>query len=305
MIAQLFPGSSEFLIPFAIVATVAFAIVAVVAARREPDPVGTRPYAIYLSLILFVAMFTALFAATAVVSNAVRVPLKDYVASSGSTQLTPVQHSKHAVASGRSSTSTGGAVLTPYDADDQHVAGLVQAGLVVIAALFVLSFHVRRIRDLVKEPRFETSPGRRTYQVYLHAVTFVSMTVLLFAAAAALYGLFRAVAPGTTDQSVPTTVERGDGIAQLVATGFLAIAAYAIFAYHWHRTRTLRGVGPVPPLGRHAVPTYPVRPPEETTPPSEGPPPAPPSVQPPSAEPPPEPPPPASQEPPPPVAPPT
>ena len=75
---QLFPGSSQFLVPFAVVATVAFAIVAVVTARREPDPAGTRPYAIYLSLILFVAVFTALFSATALVSNIVRIPLKEY-----------------------------------------------------------------------------------------------------------------------------------------------------------------------------------------------------------------------------------
>ena len=280
MIGQLFPGAAEFLIPFAIAATVAFAIVAVVTARREPDPVGTRPYAIYLSLILFVAVFTALFAATALVSNAVRIPLKDYV---------PTH-----TAAARS------AALVPSNADDPHVAGLVQAALVTIAALLVLSFHVRRIRDLVQERGFETSAGRRTYQVYLHSVSFVSMTVLLFAGAAALYGLFRAIAPGTTDPSVPATVERGDGIAQVVTTGFLALAAYAVFAYHWHRTRTLRGVGPVPPRGRHALPPFRVRVEEPAPPIEEGPPPAPPP-----GPPPPEPTPPASNEPPPPAAPPT
>src|SRR6266516_4229415 len=102
---QLFPGASQFLVPFAIVATVAFAIVAVTTARREPYPAGTRPYAIYLSLILFVAVFTALFAATAVVANVARIPLKEYGAG---TVYAPL-HSSATIASrlGRAREITG------------------------------------------------------------------------------------------------------------------------------------------------------------------------------------------------------
>src|SRR2546430_12735963 len=92
------------------------------------------------------------------------------------------------------------------------------------------------------------------------------MTILLFAGAAALYAIFRTIAPGTAGPLVPATVERGEGIAQLFSTALLALAAYAVFAYHWHWTRTLRGLGPVPPLGRHAVPRAP-RPPVTEAPP--------------------------------------
>ena len=249
----LFPGSSQFLVPFAVVAVVAFAIVAVVAARRDPDPAGTRPYAIYLSLILFVAVFTALFAATALISNIVRIPLQEY-------GVAGTAYPGHAIPTAllRRLGPLHGALGSRLDRG--HAAGAVQAALVLVAAVLVLWFHVGRIQDLVREPRFENSPGRRTYQVYLHAVSFVAMTILLFAGASALYGIFRVAAPGTTGPQLPATVERGEGIAQLVATTFLALAAYAIFAYHWHRTRTLRGVGPVPPLGRHAVPRAPLPP---------------------------------------------
>src|SRR5437764_2474817 len=149
---QLFPGSSQFLVPFAVVATVAFAIVAVVTARREPDPAGTRPYAIYLSLILFVAVFTALFAATAMISNLVRIPLKEYGVGGAA----------------YGSQSIPGALLrrlTPLHGpaasrlDREHTAGVIQAALVLVAALLVLWFHVGRIRDLVRDPRVELRPG--------------------------------------------------------------------------------------------------------------------------------------------------
>jgi hypothetical protein len=235
VIGQLFPGGVEFLVPFVIVATVVFAIVAVVTAHRDHDPAGTRPYAVYLSLVLFLAVFTALFSATALMSNLIRIPLKENALSGF--------HGLRAV---------GGNVQSSLDKG--HVAGAVQAGLILVAALLVLWFHVRRLRELVQEPRFDTSPGRRTYQVYLHAVSFVSMATLLFAGAAALYGLFRAIAPGTTEPFAPTSFERGEGIAQAVATGFLALGAYALFSYHWHRTRTLRGVGPVRRTAKHSSP---------------------------------------------------
>src|SRR5207237_8242621 len=75
--SDIFPGGTAFLIPFVVVALAVFSVVAVVTARRDPDPAGDRPYAVYLSLVLFVATFTAMFAATAVASNAIRIPLKD------------------------------------------------------------------------------------------------------------------------------------------------------------------------------------------------------------------------------------
>src|SRR5205085_6320741 len=116
---QLFPGGSAFLVPFAVVATVVFAIVAVVTARRDPDPAGTRPYAVYLSLVLFVAVFTALFAATALISNVVRIPLKDY-GSVGWTSYSPSPAHLRAFASSSESRL-----------NDQHVAGAVESVLVV------------------------------------------------------------------------------------------------------------------------------------------------------------------------------
>src|SRR5207302_6090495 len=122
-----------------------FGIVAVVTARRDPDPMGTRPYTVYLSLVLFVATFTALFASTAMVSSIVRIPLKEYA--SGFTGYAPL---------GRTGPLYAGPISGRLGSqlDRQHAAAAVQAALVVAAALAVLWFHVRRLRELVQEPRF-------------------------------------------------------------------------------------------------------------------------------------------------------
>src|SRR5919109_3776657 len=80
MIGQALPfGGLEFTIPLVLVALIVFVIVALVTARRDPDPAGQRPYAIYLVLIVFVALFVSLFSAAAVASNVVQIPLTDGV----------------------------------------------------------------------------------------------------------------------------------------------------------------------------------------------------------------------------------
>ena len=232
MIGQALPfGGLEFTIPLVLVALIVFVIVALVTARRDPDPAGQRPYAIYLVLIVFVALFVALFGAAAVASNVVQIPLSER-ASAFSQFTTPVQAGVPSVAP---------LVPVTSDADNEHIRGAVQAGLILVAALGILWFHVRRMRELVEPPAFRFSPGRRTYQVYLHSVTFVATVILLFATAAALYGVARIIAPGTTGSlGAPSTIERDAGITQAVTAGILAIGAYAIAWYHWMRTRTLQ-----------------------------------------------------------------
>lgn len=45
-------------LPIALIALVAFVIVAVVGRRREADPRGRRPYAVYLLAVMFVSLLT-------------------------------------------------------------------------------------------------------------------------------------------------------------------------------------------------------------------------------------------------------
>jgi hypothetical protein len=267
MIGQAFAAGLEFAIPLVVIGFIVVVIVALVTARRDPDPTGSRPYAIYLVLVIFLAMFTALFGLTAVATNVVRIPLADQrtgcVSGPGFISCTSPSSSGSTSSGGGSGTVTpgpspsggggsgpeGSTVPVPhpgpatYDPDRGYTSGAVLAGLIALVAFGVLWFHVRRLRELVSDPGFDVTPGRRTYQVYLHAVSFTAVAILIFASAAALYGIFRTAAPGYTSQLASHTSERDAGIAQLVSAGVLAVGAWIIFRYHWHRTTTLRGAG--------------------------------------------------------------
>src|SRR6059036_92868 len=121
MIAQFFTGL-EVVIPLVLLALIAFAIVALVTARRDPDPAGTRPYAIYLVLVIFLALFTALFALTSMASNIARIP----------------------VAGQQGGGFPGQQFFPRYDPDKQQASAAVLGALIAIAAFAVLWFHVRR-----------------------------------------------------------------------------------------------------------------------------------------------------------------
>jgi hypothetical protein len=291
MMAQVFDAGLVAVIPLVILALIVFAIVALVTGRRDPDPAGSRPYTIYLVLIIFFAMFTALFAITAMASNIAKAaqghssqaPCPPGVfcgaAGSGALRVGPSAIASSGSGSGtvRSIASlppsgTGyvplirGRVAT-YDPAKQQTAAAIEAALVALVAIAVLWWHVGRLRDLVRDPAFNVSAGRRTYQVYLHAVSFTAAAIFIFAAAAALYAIFRIAAPGYSAQLSPENVERDAGVVQLVAAGFLTLGAWLIFRYHWRRTQTLRGANPLPtaeedsPLGRHHAPPTPPAPP--------------------------------------------
>jgi hypothetical protein len=145
---------------------------------------------------------------------------------------------------------------------------------VALVALAVLWWHVRLLRELVQDPTFNQSAGRRTYQVYLHAVSFTAAAIFIFAAAAALYAIFRIAAPGYSAQLTSESVERDAGVVQLVSAGFLAIASWWIFRYHWRRTQTLRGTSPLPPSEQGQLRWRHIAPPGAPTPPAPQAPPA-------------------------------
>ena len=73
---------------------------------------------------------------------------------------------------------------------------------------------------------------RRAYQIYLYAVCFVTILVVLFACADGIYSLVRIIAPGTTGAGLSGN-ERDVGVAGLVRNLILGGAAAAIFAFHW------------------------------------------------------------------------
>src|SRR5438067_2861174 len=152
MIAQFFSAELAVILPFVIIALVVFAIVALVTARRDPDPAGSRPYAIYLVLIIFLSMFTALFALTSVASSIAKIPQSNsdgYYGPLGAALSGPGANSiemgaaRSALAArgirlvgGVSKTSSGiGYQNFSYDPSKQATASAVEAALVALVAL--------------------------------------------------------------------------------------------------------------------------------------------------------------------------
>jgi hypothetical protein len=116
----------------------------------------------------------------------------------------------------------------------------------------------------VREPAGSDTTVRRAFQIYLYAVCFVTVIVVLFAGSQSVYALVRVAAPGTTAPSTgeasfefrgggdrsfdlerfrraaDTTTERNEGKLQLIQNGILLALALVIFLIHWGRAARLR-----------------------------------------------------------------
>ena len=117
----------------------------------------------------------------------------------------------------------------------------------------------------MREPARPDVTVRRSFQIYLYAVCFVTVIVVLFAGSQAIYALVRVAAPGTTAPSLgaprvtlrgggsgsfgftessradaDTTTERNEGKSQLIQNGILLALALGIFLFHWNRATALR-----------------------------------------------------------------
>ena len=89
------------------------------------------------------------------------------------------------------------------------------------------------------EPERTDVTVRRTYQVYLYSVCFVSVIVLLFSGGIALYGFFKVILPGALSEGSHESIRR-QGAAQLVQAGIFALVALVIFYGHWTRAAEAR-----------------------------------------------------------------
>ena len=252
---------------------------AVSASRAERDPTGRRPEAIYLSATTFVALYLTLFGTLGVVVSLTSL-IDDAPRSSLQAVTAPVAPSGPDYLGGRQlvvgnataptvvpfrralpyPTTTlfgppgfGGAV-TPltgprHPIGDRAVTGAVGSGLVALAGALVLWFHGRRLWRLLDDAEVRHTAAGRPIGTYLYAAAFLAVFIAALAAASALWGVYRLVAPGVSGSGSG----RAGGARELVDSAYLAAAAGAIFLTHWRtatRTRlTLRTApsGPPPP----------------------------------------------------------
>jgi hypothetical protein len=225
-------------------------VVALVIARREPDPTGRGIYGVYVFLVTFLALFIASFAFAGVVTQIVKLI-------QGAPTAPPLAGLDGMTGGGLGGSLTG--FVPTFDATAEYWRSLLQALTVGLAAAGVLRFHARRAAELLGEPATRTDATARAYRYYLHATLLVAVLTLLFASASAMYGIIRAIGPGLTATASDAT-ERRDGVQQLVGGGFLALTMWAIFIFHWRKRQEddrpagRAGVALVPPVTTPSTP---------------------------------------------------
>jgi hypothetical protein len=214
----MFFGGFEFLLfPLVLIGLIVLGVVAVVAGRSEPDPDGTRSYAVYLVTITFVTLFAALFASFAVILSLLELATEPSAPDFGGF-----------VEPGFEQFPTGG------DPTDRAISNAVEAGIFAAAAGALLYFHATRLAALMGRPNLGQGGARRTILGYLFFTCFVAVLVALGAAVTAAIGLFEIIAPGTAG------TERDLGLVKLVSSAALAAASGLIFLYHWRRAEDVR-----------------------------------------------------------------
>ena len=225
------------LIPVVLV-VVAGLVVLVAAAisggRRETDPNGERTVAVFLGVVNWVALFTVLFATFAIV-----VAITGYIHSGDAPRFQP----QVSVPGGGTISGSVPRGTVTYGSLPQNVilaqaspgynvtSAALGAGLVALAAIGVLRVYRRRLWAVIQEPSRRSGPAGPPMQVYLLATAFTAVFIAFGAGSSALYGIYRAVAPGVAGIA---SGAHGPGVRQLLDSAYLALGALVIFRRH-HR----------------------------------------------------------------------
>jgi hypothetical protein len=220
-----FFGFLGFLVPFVFLALIVLVIAMVAGGRGEPDPTGRRLYAIYLSTVTFIALFSVLGTGFFLLHSLLESILVD----SASGCPPGIEHCFEPTMLG--SGSGGNEVL--------------EAALLVLASGVVLYLHGRKLLDLVDEKPSADSPSGRVILTFGYATAFGLVFTILGSSAAALSSLVDVLDPGgfaSGDQATAT----------VVSSGLFAGGGAWLFFYVWRTlglgiaTRTV-AVPPTPP----------------------------------------------------------
>ena len=227
---MLFFGGLEFIFPAIFIGLIVLGIVAIAVGRRESDPEGRRPFAIYLTSVMFVALFTVLIGGVTLVSSLSELAFVEEDSTSSS---------ENCVTSPDGSTTDclmqpgtfGFTNLYEEDASDAAIRDSVRYGLIILAAGAVLWWHWRLAARLW--PASGTEPDR-TFVAYSYLLCFVAMLAALGAAVAAAYALFQIAAPRVA-ASGPDASIRDQGLVTFLTSAALLAGSGWIFKLHWQR----------------------------------------------------------------------
>ena len=235
------------LIP-AVMAVLAGGVVLVLVAafgRAEADSEGRRGEGVYLGAVAFVSVYLVLFASFGVVASLASLlgHQSNSISASSSSSSASALSSSSALGTSTPLTSlatlaSGQLVFNQPSSQngifvavgspsrrDEATTGALASGFVGLAGLGVLAYHRRRLRDALAERG--SGALARVMTTYRRLVSFVSVFVAALAAAVALFGVYRLIAPGMSGSS-----GRSGGAEELVDAGYLALASGWLVKLH-------------------------------------------------------------------------
>lgn len=221
----------SFVLPIILV----FGLIIVLALRNDGDVEGRRPYAIYLAMTSYVALFTLLFASFIAVNAVVEVVTNEESGSRSQFEEVDFQDQFPEGDFGFDEElgfQDDRDLVDRPGADDKAWNDFAIAVIVSAVAAAILWFHHPLLRAMGRPP-YDGTPHWRVVQAHRLVVCFTAVVTVLIAAAVALYGVFQAAAPGVTDVG-----DRGNATANIARAAYLAVAAAVIFAWHWQAPGT-------------------------------------------------------------------
>lgn len=271
-----------FAIPFALVLVVLLVVVVLIDRNDEADPQGRRPFAAYVFVIVFLTLFTALFSVTATTNSLMHIVIDDS-SSSEARQVTPPQNfsfngsSESVSGSGSISVGPSGSTIHSFTtstgergSDDARWRDAVRAGLLAAIAIAVLVFHSGMARRAAEDASAAGGRARRIYYAYLYATMALAVIVIIGAATAFGYAVFKVLAPGVASTS--GIGKRKHAVPDLVTTAVLLAGAGLIFRSHFRRRPTdgpqvvaALPAPPPPPPPEPEAPSPPRRPAKRAT----------------------------------------
>jgi hypothetical protein len=196
------------------------ALLVILAIRHDNDAEGTRAPAVYGAVVAFLALFTLLFAATAMVTSLLDLTKDDDSFQGRQTSSGFEDEFGEEFGGGMFDVPSFG---DDRDSDDRAVAGAVVALIVGAVAIGVLVLH----RPLFARRHHVTGAGARVVRAYHLVVGLVAVVLGVVAVAVFLYGLFSVAAPGISGAG-----DRGAAARGLVPAGVLAVGAALLFRWH-------------------------------------------------------------------------
>lgn len=240
----------EIVLTAGVIGAIVGAVLILVAARRDDDRGGRRTPARYVALACFLSVFVTLFASFMVVGS-----LTQFIVD-GDAQIEvdagfdefggPGAFDEFGVAPGEFEVFAGPPNEPARPSDDSLWRSAVQAGLVAIVAAGIFVFH-RNQRNRVRASVAEDAAVTRVDRTYVYVVCFVAVAVVLVAASAGVYGVFRAIAPGVTS-AIGGDIERQRGIADAISLAFLGAGSALVFLMHWRDRDQIPAVSSSPDL---------------------------------------------------------